>query len=79
MKHLKGGLSEIKVNDDDRTFRLMYVAKFEEAIYVLHVFTKKSHRDDETPKRDDELIKSRYAEAVKLHTQYLARQKESKK
>ena len=79
VKHLRGGLSEIKISDADGTFRLTYVAKFEEAIYVLHVFTKKSHRDDETPKRDADLISARHAEAVSLHTQHLARQKETEK
>jgi len=38
----------------------MYVAKFHDTVYVLHVFTKKSQR---TPKNDIELAKKRYREA----------------
>jgi phage-related protein len=54
----------------------MYIAKYAEAVYVLHVFTKKSHRGDETPKRDAEIIAARQSEASELHKQYVARQKE---
>ena len=36
------GTREIRVKDLGGTFRVMYVAKFEEAIYVLHCFQKKN-------------------------------------
>ena len=36
------GTKEIRINFDDGWFRVMYVAKFEEAVYVLHCFKKKS-------------------------------------
>lgn len=78
-KHLKDGLSEIKLDANDNTYRLMYVAKFDEAIYVLHVFIKKSNKGDETPKRHANIIKSRHAEALASHQKYLAHQKEAKK
>lgn len=35
-------------------------------IYVLHAFQKKSKKGIETPKRDVDLIKKRYAEAQEL-------------
>ena len=38
------GVHEIRVRDDAGAFRLMYVAKFPEAIYVLHAFQKKPGR-----------------------------------
>ena len=38
-------------------YRLIYIARFEEAIYVLHVFQKKSQR---TSMLDLELVSSRY-------------------
>jgi len=34
------GTKEIRINLDDGWFRVMYVAKFPEAIYVLHCFKK---------------------------------------
>jgi phage-related protein len=48
VKHMAHGISEIKINDETTTHRLMYVAKYEEKIYVLHAFTKKSHEGDKT-------------------------------
>ena len=38
------GVVEIRVRDAAGAFRLMYVAKFADAIYVLHVFQRKSQR-----------------------------------
>jgi len=35
-------LWEIRVRDESGAFRLMYVAKFPEAVYVLHAFEKKT-------------------------------------
>ena len=36
------GTREIRVKDANGAYRVMYVAKFDEAIYVLHCFQKKS-------------------------------------
>ena len=46
------------LGDSEGAFRLLYVAKFAEAIYVLHAFQKKSHK---TPALDIELARARYA------------------
>lgn len=54
------GTYEIRVKDSDGIARLMYVAKFGNAVHVLHVFTKKSQR---TPKPDMDIAKKRYKEA----------------
>jgi len=51
------GVVEIKIGAEAGTFRVVYVAKFEDAIYVLHCFQKKDQR---TPHRDIEIIKTRY-------------------
>lgn len=56
------GTIEIRVRDGDGIARLMYVAKFGDAIHVLHVFTKKTQK---TPKRDIDRAKERYKEAKK--------------
>lgn len=42
MKSIGAGVAEIRVRDVSGAFRVIYVAKFEEAIYVLHCFEKKS-------------------------------------
>lgn len=52
------GVAEIRVRDSAGAFRLMYVAKFAAAIYVLHVFQKKSQK---TASLDLELARQRYA------------------
>ena len=44
-------------------YRAIYTAHFSIAIYVLHVFQKKSKRGTATPKPDVDLIRNRLAEA----------------
>lgn len=50
------GVKEIRVREG-RAFRLVYVARFSEAIYVLHAFEKKSNK---TPKQDIQLARNRF-------------------
>ena len=45
------------------TFRAVYTVRFEDAIYVLHAFQKKSKRGISTPKKEIDLIKKRIAAA----------------
>jgi len=54
------GTYEIRVSDEDGIARLMYVAKFRNTVYVLHVFEKKTQR---TPRPDIDKAKQRYKEA----------------
>lgn len=51
------GTREIRIKDSQGIFRVMYVAKFEEAIYVLHCFQKKT---EVTAKRDKDIAAARY-------------------
>lgn len=48
---------EIRIRDEAGAFRVMYVAKFDEAVYVLHVFQKKTQT---TAQQDLDLAKARY-------------------
>lgn len=50
------GVFEIRVRDAAGAFRVMYVARFAEAVYVLHAFQKKTQK---TSKLDIELGKHR--------------------
>jgi phage-related protein len=56
-----GGASVLEVVEDFRTdtYRAVYTIQFADAVYVLHVFQKKSRRSVETPQSEIELIKSR--------------------
>ncbi|MBH0206087.1 MAG: type II toxin-antitoxin system RelE/ParE family toxin [Nitrospira sp.] len=51
------GAYEIRVCDESGAFRVIYVARFEHAIYVLHAFQKKTQ---ETAKADIDLAAQRY-------------------
>ncbi len=53
------GVREIRVRDASGAFRVVYVATFAEAVYVLHVFAKKTQR---TTPRDLALAQSRFRE-----------------
>ncbi len=56
------GVQEIRIRDDRGAFRVFYVAKYEEAVYVLHVFQKRSQK---TARADLDLGKSRYVDLLK--------------
>ena len=55
MQSIGSGVKEIRITDSDGIYRVIYVAKFEEAIYVLHAFKKKTQKtsppDLDTAKR----------------------------
>jgi phage-related protein len=53
------GLLEIREQYKGDAYRAMYTVRFEKAVYVLHVFKKKSKSGIATPKKEIELIKTR--------------------
>ena len=55
------GTREIRVRDASGIYRVMYVAKFEEAVYVLHCFQKKTQV---TSKQDKSIAVARYRAVV---------------
>ena len=55
------GTKEIRVKDANGIYRVMYVAKFDEAIYVLHCFQKKTQA---TGKPDKAIAQARYRAVV---------------
>ena len=56
------GTKEIRVRDSSGIFRVLYVAKFDEAVYVLHCFQKKTQA---TSKLDKDIAEVRYRAVVK--------------
>lgn len=48
------------------TFRAVYTVRLAGAVYVLHVFQKKSKKGGETPKADMKLIEQRLREAEEI-------------
>ncbi len=63
MPSVGAGACEIRMRDDAGAFRVIYAAKFEDAVYVLHAFQKKSRK---TAKADLDLAKTRYRIAFDL-------------
>ena len=55
------GTKEIRIKDASGVYRVMYVAKFEEEIYVLHCFRKKTQA---TSKQDKAIAVARYRAVV---------------
>ncbi len=54
------GVLEIVDDFDGDTYRAIYTVKFEDIVYVLHAFKKKSKKGIETPKSALDLVKARY-------------------
>jgi phage-related protein len=62
MPSLGRGVEEVRIWDEGGTFRVIYTARFDDAVYVLHVFQKKSQA---TAKDDVAIARSRYAALVR--------------
>jgi phage-related protein len=56
MPSIGSGVEEIRVWVESGTYRVIYIAKMDEAVYVLHAFQKKSQQ---TSQSDLELARSR--------------------
>ena len=44
MNEVGRGVREIRIQDAAGAFRVLYVAKFDNAVYVLHCFQKKTQK-----------------------------------
>jgi phage-related protein len=53
------GILEVVEGHDGDTFRAVYTVRFSRAVYVLHVFHKKSPRGIETRQSDIAIVKER--------------------
>ena len=62
MRTVGKSVYEIRVEEPSGAFRVIYIAKFEKFVYVLHCFQKKTQK---TAKRDLDLAKNRYAELIR--------------
>ena len=59
LKTVGRGVWELKVSEAEGQFRVVYVVKRNDRIYVLHAFQKKTQQ---TPQQDIELAKVRFKE-----------------
>lgn len=51
------GVEEIRIREDSGAFRVFYIARMKDRVYVLHAFQKKSQA---TPKRELDIARRRY-------------------
>ena len=63
MSSIGPGACEIRVRDPNGAYRVIYVAKFSDAVYVLHAFQKKTQK---TARADLDLAMQRYRIAREL-------------
>jgi phage-related protein len=76
MRTVGPGAQEIGVSDEAGIFRVIYVAKFEETVYVLHCFQKKTQR---TSRTDIDIAKSRYGTLVEQIERRRAEERKGKR
>ncbi|NGO51855.1 type II toxin-antitoxin system RelE/ParE family toxin [Allomesorhizobium camelthorni] len=76
LKGIGNGVVELVEDFDGDTYRAVYTARFEMAVYVLHCFKKKSKRGIKTPQSDIDLVRRRYRDA---EADYASRQNEDRK
>jgi phage-related protein len=62
MPGVGAGVEEIRIRDEAGTFRVIYLAKLADAVYVLHCFQKKTQ---ETSRKDIKLARKRYKELMR--------------
>ncbi len=62
MPRIGSGVQEIRIRDAAGAYRVIYVAKFADAVYVLHCFKKKTQK---TSKTDVALAEKRYRDLMK--------------
>jgi phage-related protein len=61
MPSVGSGVREIRVRDHAGAYRVIYVASFQSAVYILHAFQKKTQT---TPKHDLDLAAAGFREIV---------------
>ena len=77
-KPLKGfsgaGVVELVENDTGGTYRAVVTVRYSTAVFVLHVFQKKSKKGIATPQMDMDRIAERLKIAGKIHQQRMGQQ-----
>ncbi len=74
-KHHGSGVFEVVGDYRGDTFREVYTVRYDEVVFVLHVFQKKSKRGKETPREDKELIDKRLKWAEEIYKENYGKKK----
>lgn len=62
MSSVGKGVEELRVRDDSGSFRVIYIARMPQAVFVLHAFQKKTRA---TARQDIEIARDRYADLMR--------------
>lgn len=62
MPSIGEGVKEIRIQDEAGAFRVIYLAKLADAVYVLHCFQKKTRQ---TSQKDIKLAQKRFKDLMK--------------
>jgi phage-related protein len=63
MPSIGRGVEEIRVWDEFGTYRVIFTARMELAVYVLHAFQKKTQQ---ASKRDIDVARERFAQIARI-------------
>jgi phage-related protein len=62
MHPIGAGVEEIRISEESGAYRVVYTARLEEAVYVLHAFQKKTRA---TSQRDVEIARERFRQLMR--------------
>jgi phage-related protein len=62
VKTIGDGVKEIRIRDEAGAFRVVYLAKLNDAVYVLHCFQKKT---EQTSQKDIVMARKRFKDLMK--------------
>jgi phage-related protein len=65
MTSIGAGVREVRIHVDGE-YRIIYLTKFDEGIYILHAFPKKTQK---TPKKDIDIAKARLREVIQMRAE----------
>lgn len=66
LTQFKAAVVEVLEDHNSDTYRAVYTARFDDVVYVLHCFKKKSPKQSALPKRDKETIELRLREVAAI-------------
>lgn len=69
------GVQEVRENDRDGTYRVIYTVEIDAFVFVLHAFQKKSKSGIATPKQELKILHNRLKEARALHKSLIQEKK----
>ncbi len=67
--HHGAGVLEVVRRHDAQAYRAIYTVRYKEAVYVLHVFQKKSKGGIATPAEEMRVVEARLKEAIRQHNE----------